>query len=415
MRGTHGLKIVRVEGYHEVSERWHPSRTMSSSQSSPTIWIIDPISYTGMAYSDVGQMVALQDLGAKPLLVGSDSWMLAPEIVPRIAVFRGTHGPRSRLRKGAAYVVSLARLLMRIRRSRPDVVHWQFTELPIADVLTMLAIRGLGIPQVYTAHELLPWSARRHHRWLFSRLYGVVDATVVHNEDQRAEIIRRFSVDSAKVHVAPLGDYALFATPELPQAQARAQLGLSVDAPIALFFGTIRPSKGLEVLLGAWAIVAPNIPEALLLVVGKPYKGLDSSQTMAQIQTLGIEGSVWTRFEQVNPDDTNLYYGAADVVVLPYHEIGTSGVLRYAYNSARPVIATSVGEHGARIVAGQTGHLVPAGNPSALADVLVKALADRPTLRSMGEDARAYAAANFKWVDPAREMLRIYEDLRRDR
>ena len=386
---------------------------MNSMESSPTVWIVDPISYSGMAYSDVGQIVALQELGAHPVLIGSDSWMLEPDIVPRIAVFHGTYGARSRLRKGAGYIGSLARLLIRVSRARPDVVHWQFTELPVADVLTMLAIRTLGIPQVYTAHELLPWTARPHHRWLFSRLYGLVNAVVVHNQDQRSEIIRRFSVDPSKVHVAPLGDYSLFATPQMPQSQARAQLALAQDAPVALFFGTIRPSKGLEVLLAAWALVARTRPEAILLVVGKPYKGLDTNKTIALIQHLGIENSVRVRFEQVNPLDTNTYYRAADVIVLPYHEIGSSGVLRYAYNSARPVIATSVGEHVGRVIPGQTGHLVPPGNPEALANMLLHGLGDRPTLRSMGEAAQTYAAANFKWLDSAREMLRIYEDLRR--
>jgi glycosyltransferase involved in cell wall biosynthesis len=386
---------------------------MTSSESSPKVWIVDPISHSGMAYSDVGQIVALQELGARPLLVGSDSWMLEPEIVPRIVVFRGTHGARSRFRKGAGYIGSLARLLNRIRKSRPDVIHWQFTELPVADVLTMLAIRVLGIPQVYTAHELLPWTARLYHRWVFSLLYGLVDAIVVHNEDQRADILRRFPIRSSKVHVAPLGDYVLFATPQLPQSEARARLELSPDPPVALFFGTIRPSKGLEVLLEAWSLVAQKKPEAILLVVGKPYKGLDTNRTIARIQHLRIDNSVRTRFEQVSPVDTNTYYRAADVVVLPYHEIGSSGVLRYAYNSARPVIATSVGEHGMRVIAGQTGHLVPPGNPKALAAALIEALGDRRALRSMGEAAQIYAATNFKWLDSAGEMLRIYEELRR--
>ena len=218
---------------------------MSSSEYSPTVWIVDPISYSGMAYSDVGQIVALQELGAQPLLIGSDSWMLDPGIVARLAVFQGTHGDRSRVRKGVAYAGSLARLLNRIKRCRPDIVHWQYTELPIADVLTMVGIRLLGVAQVYTAHELLPWTARTHHRWLFTLLYAVVDAIIVHNGDQRAELIRRFRVAPWKVHLAPLGDYALFATPQLPQSQARARLGLSADPPVALFFGTIRPSKGL--------------------------------------------------------------------------------------------------------------------------------------------------------------------------
>ena len=385
---------------------------MSSSQAAPTVWVIDPISYSGMAYTDVGQIAALQELGARSLLVGSDSWMLEPGLVPRLAVFRGTHGARSRLRRGAAYIASLARLLRRVRRSRPDIVHWQFTELPIADWLTMRAIRALGIPQVYTAHELLPWSAARHHRWLFSRLYRLVDAIVVHNEEQRAELLRRFNVDAAKVHVAALGDYALFATPQLPQPQARSGLALATDAPVALFFGTIRPSKGLEVLLGAWARVARELPQAILLIVGKPYKGLDPEGLIGLIDQMGIESSVRTRFEQVSPVETNEYYRAADVVVLPYHEIGSSGVLRYAYNSARPVIATSVGEHVARVLPGETGHLVPPGNPEALAQVLIGALGDRGGLEHMGERGQAYAAANFRWLDSARQMLRIYHELR---
>jgi glycosyltransferase involved in cell wall biosynthesis len=384
---------------------------VTTGKSALTIWLVDPISYSGMAYSDVGQMVALRQLGAECLLVGSNSWMLDEQIVPRVSVFRGTSGNRSRLRRGSAYVISLVRLLIRVRRFKPDVVHWQFTELPVADLLAMLAIRTMGIPQVYTAHELLPWSARRHSHWVFSRLYGLVDAVIVHNPEQRAEIIRRFLVDPSKVHMAPLGDYALFATPALPQPEARARLRLSDDVPVALFFGAIRPSKGLEILIEAWALVAKQMPEALLLVVGKPYKGFDTSKVLARIQELGIEASIRTRFEQVDPVETNDYYRAADVIVLPYHEIGTSGVLRYAYNSSRAVIATTVGEHPTRVIPGQTGHLVPPRDPNALAGALLDALGDRSTLMSMGETARIYATDNFDWLVPARQMVAIYEAL----
>ena len=54
------------------------------------------------------------------------------------------------------------------------------------------------------------------------------------------------------------------------------------------------------------------MPEALLLVTGKPYKGLDTGATTSQIHDLGIESSVRTRFEQVDPVDANAYYRAAD-------------------------------------------------------------------------------------------------------
>jgi glycosyltransferase involved in cell wall biosynthesis len=384
----------------------HPNTSMR-------VWLVDPISYSGMAYSDVGQIVALNELGVHAVLLGSDSWMLEPNLIRRVGLFRGAHGPRSRIRKGARYIYSLGRLLFQAARGRPDIIHWQFTELPVADTIAMLAIRILRIRQVYTAHELLPWSSSWHHKWIFGRLYRIVDRVIVHNDDQRAELVGRFGIDSSAIRVAPLGDYVLFAEPDMQQSSARSALGVAHERPVALFFGTIRPSKGLEVLLEAWARVVQRLPEALLLVTGKPFKGADTTATTTLISKLGIERHVVTRFEHVDPVDTNAYYRAADVVVLPYHDIGTSGVLRYAYNSARPVIATSVGEHRSKVVPGQTGYLVPPGDPTGLANLLVQALGDRAALGRMGETARGYAADNFKWADSARALLRAYEELSR--
>ena len=388
---------------------------MKSPRHQPTVWLVDPISHSGMAYSDVGQIDAMRELGASALLAGSDGWMLDPAIIPRLTVFRGTHGDRSQLQKGAAYVVSLMRLLRRIRAARPDVVHWQYSELPLAEVMAMLAIRTMGVRQVYTAHELLPWTSRTHHRWLFGRMYALMDAMIVHNDHQRRELIRRFPVKPERVHLAPLGDYALFASPELPQADARARLGIPAEAPVALFFGTIRPAKGLEVLLRAWQEVASSVPDAILLVTGKLLRGVEKDEIEALIDELGIAHRLQTLFEQVDPEAANAYYRAADVVVLPYHSIGTSGVLRYAYNSARAVIATSVGEHAERVIEGETGYLVQPADPIGMADRLAMALADREKLESMGLSARAYADANLGWLDPSRRLLEVYDSIGRDR
>jgi glycosyltransferase involved in cell wall biosynthesis len=310
--------------------------------------------------------------------------------------------------------VSLASLVLQVARRRPDIVHWQFTELPVADAMAMAAIRLARVPQLLTAHELLPWNAGRHHHRLFRLLYRIVDVVVVHNDDQRAELERRFGVDPSRIRVAPLGDYAAFAAPDLAQDDARAALAIPASQPVALFFGALRPSKGLDVLLDAWPQVLERVPDARLVVTGKPYKGLDPTALTTRIAAAGLGASVTTRFEQVDPVDTNRYYRAADVVVLPYLDIGTSGVLRYAYNSGRAVVATAVGEHRSRIVEGQTGYVVPPGDPVALAERLADVLADRPRLLEMGEAARRYAAAEFRWVDSAAQLVRAYEDAVRD-
>jgi glycosyltransferase involved in cell wall biosynthesis len=376
------------------------------------LWLIDPISFSGMAYSDVGQIDALQRLGAPAVLIGSDGWMLEPGIVRRITVFRGTRGPRSSVKKGFGYATSLVRLVRLIRARRPRVVHWQYSQLPAGEVVAMMAIRLLGTRQVYTAHELVPWTARRHHRWLFRRLYGVMDGVIVHNEEQRRELIRGFAVPASKVHTIPLGDYALFATPDMSQADAREALSLDATSPTALFFGAIRESKGLDVLLRAWAIVAKARPDFVLLIVGKPVHGIEANALRSQIEELGLAQHVRAVFEQVDPAQANLYYRAADVVVLPYHEIGTSGVLRYAYDSARPVVATAVGEHRTHVQEGETGHLVPPRDPDAMARVLEQVMDDRHALERMGLRARDYAMREMGWLDSGRSLLAVYDSLR---
>ena len=245
------------------------------SGDSLTIFLVDPISYSGMAYTDAAQILALESLGATATLAGSDDWMLEPGLVRHRPIFRHTSGQRARIRKGLAYLLSLVRLIRAVRAARPDIVHWQYTELPIADLAAVTAMRILGFPQVYTAHELLPWTSRRYHRAVFRALYRSMAAIIVHDGARRDELIARFSVNRSLVHVIPLGDYSPFVAPDLPQALARQALGLPLDVPVALFFGAMRPAKGLDILLEAWPRVTRELPAAMLVVAGKPYKGLN--------------------------------------------------------------------------------------------------------------------------------------------
>jgi D-inositol-3-phosphate glycosyltransferase len=374
-----------------------------------TVWVVDPISYTGMVYTDVASIQALEAAGATAVLVGSDRWILGREMVLRRAVFRGTSGPGHRIKRGFAYVVSAVRLVRSVHRARPDVVHWQYTELPVVDLAAAALIRFIGVPQVYTAHEVLPWSASRHHRTVFRAFFLVLSAIVVHDSD-RGQILRdRFGVPEERIHVIALGDYAPFATPKLDQREARARLGLPPDVPIALFFGAIRPSKGLEVLTAAWQDVRRRVPDAHLVIAGKPFKGLDVEPLLRALRP--DDGSVTIDLRQVSPDEANDLYRAADVIVLPYHDIGTSGVLRYAYNSRRPVVATAVGEHRAHVIEGSTGFLVPPRDVAALGEALATALVDRARLAWMGDEAATYAREHFDWSAIGRSFMKLYETL----
>jgi glycosyltransferase involved in cell wall biosynthesis len=380
-------------------------------QDRPTVWVVDPVSYTGMVYTDVSQVMALEAAGASAMLLGSDRWMLDPSVIRHQDVFRGTSGQAHRLRRGVAYAASVVRLIAAVRAQRPDVVHWQYTELPILDLVAAACIRLLGTRQAYTAHELLPWSTRRYHVSVFRRFYRAMDLVVVHDEERREQLHKEFGVRSSRIKVATLGGFSAFAAPELTQDEARKRLNVPADAPVALFFGTIRPSKGLEVLLAAWPEVRNRLPTAQLLIAGKPFKRLDTGALLASLTSTPAELGIRVDFRHIDPAETNNFYRAADVVVLPYHAIGTSGVLRYAFDSERAVVATSVGEHSAHVQDGITGFLVAPGDAGALSRSLIAALGDRTRVSQMGKAARRYGDGTWGWPRIGETLLVAYRSL----
>jgi len=140
---------------------------------------------------------------------------------------------------------------------------------------------------------------------------------------------------------------------------------------IILFFGFVRPYKGLHVLLSALKIIIKK-QNVHLLVVGKFWA--DKQKYLEQIDQLGIREQV-TIFDQYIPNENiHLFFSAADLVVQPYLSASGSGVCQLAYGFGCPVIATKMGSLTEVITDGVNGQLVSSGNIRELADAIIKSL-----------------------------------------
>jgi D-inositol-3-phosphate glycosyltransferase len=393
--------------------------SISNMASNSTVWIVDPISYTGLAYYDVGLVDGLQANGVRAVLVGAEDWLLADRRglrIPLRPMFRGT-SKGNKAGRGLRHIRSLLRLVIAAMREGPRLVHWQYLQLLPADILALLLIRMLRIPVVYTAHETVPWTATgRLARYLLRALYSFADAIVVHNEMDATSLRESFGIGRQKIRVIPHGDYQLFADPSMDQSHARSYLAIPQNRPTALFFGSLRPSKGLDTLLAAWPSVTEALPDAHLVIAGRPDSALDRRliHTLEQMARHGrTAGSITARLDRIPDADINAYYRAADVVVLPYHAITTSGVLRYAYSSARPVIATAVGEHPLWVVPGVTGELIPVGDAAALASSLVRFLGNPAACTKLGLQALGFAREHFDWKRIGARTAELYSEVAR--
>lgn len=156
----------------------------------------------------------------------------------------------------------------------------------------------------------------------------------------------------------------------LSKNEARKKLGIEDDKKVLLFFGYIRPYKGLMHLINAMPILLKDDEKYFLLIVGEFYEGKD--KYFEGIKELNLNKNVLIIDEFVPNEEVGIYYSASDVVVLPYNSATQSGILNIAYGFKKPVVVTNVGGLPELVEDGKTGFIVEPQNPQALAEGIKK-------------------------------------------
>jgi glycosyltransferase involved in cell wall biosynthesis len=304
--------------------------------------------------------------------------------------------PGSRLRTATKLAEHVPDML-RYRRLARDaaVVHFQWLPVQWLDV-HLLPRR----PLVLTAHDLLPREARPGQARAQRRLYDAVDALIVHSSYGRERLVKGLDVDEAKVHVVPHGAFEhLLNLPDERPLPGELQ---GIERPVVLFFGLLRPYKGIEVLLRAWA----GIDGAELWIVGRPR------MPFADLRALAPPG---VRFIARFVADAELpaYFRRADVVVLPYtrtERFDFSGVLATALAFGRPIVASDIGGFG-ELAATGAAQLVQPDDPAGLHEALAELVRNPSERDRLAAAARAAAAGPYAWDEAARRTIEIYRRL----
>jgi glycosyltransferase involved in cell wall biosynthesis len=288
--------------------------------------------------------------------------------------------------------------------ARGDVVHaqwWSYVLAPIyAVVLSLARLRRKRI--VLTVHNALPHEGGLPRRLLNRTVLGLADGYVVHDAKSQA-LLRRQVGGRKEIAVIPHGILEAAGAP-MARDEARRALDLPASAAVALHFGNIRPYKGLDVLIEAFANVRREVPEALLLIAGNPWEDWSRYQTM--IDELGISSAVRAHLEFVPSERVRTFFSAADVVVLPYlHFDAQSGVGARALYHGKALIVTDVG--GLPELVEDERAVVPAGDPRQLARALAAVLAD-PALRQRLEQQSSKRAGELQWDAIAQRTAGFY-------
>jgi glycosyltransferase involved in cell wall biosynthesis len=288
--------------------------------------------------------------------------------------------------------------MLRYRRAARDaqVVHFQWLAVQELDGRLLPRGRGAGGRHalVLTAHDVLPREARARQREAQRRLYGHFDALIVHSEHGRRRLTGELGVARERVHVIPHGVLAHLAERPPPAAPFRT------DRQVVLFFGLLRPYKGIDVLLEAWR---EGIEGAELWIVGPPRMDIAPLRAAAPPSVRFVP-----RF--VGDAELPAYFGRADLVVLPYREIEQSGVLFTALAFGKPLLLSDVGGF-AEVAAGGLARAVPPGDAAALRAALEQLLGDAGARAALAARARAASAGEYGWGRIAQRTLALYRSL----
>lgn len=278
-----------------------------------------------------------------------------------------------------------------VKNLNPDTVLITWWTLIWQPVMALIArrLKARGIYTVFLCHNLFDHDGSALKQTFAKKLLASSNAYIVHSKPEKQELATLFPGRQVLQRMLPIYDQFPAPTKKLNR---KAKLEL-------LFFGFIRPYKGLDVLLDAMAILETKKVDAHLNIVGE-YWG-DSLELAHSVQRRNLH-NVDVTCRYVSMDEASNFFALADVCVLPYITATGSAVVTLAYNFDTPVIASSVGSLQEAVIEGKTGWLVPPDDAEKLADAIM--MSSKANHAKMRQSIRTFCAEN-SWQNMAEQVV----------
>ncbi len=256
-----------------------------------------------------------------------------------------------------ASISSIRKTAARINEAGPDLVIIQWWHPYFAPCYQLLA-KKVKSRILFICHNVFP-----HERFPLDRMLTRLtlkrgDFFILHSSKEAGELKSIISNAAYRVNMHPTYDEF---------RRVGADIGaVPVDqASVILFFGFVRPYKGLAVLIEAMGL----IPEIVHLNIVGDFGGTRAEYEQ-MISERHLEDRISIRDGYIPDTEVSRYFESCDAVVLPYLDATQSGIAQIAFGFGKPVIATEVGGLPEVVTDGQTGVLCKPNDPAGLKDAI---------------------------------------------
>ena len=259
-------------------------------------------------------------------------------------------------------------IFLKIKNIKPDLIILQWWTLflaPSSFTLLYLLKMFTKIKMCVMCQNVFQHEKIFLDSFLIKLVFKQADYFVTMSSSDLKDIKKIIPKAKVNVLVEPTYDQ-FFASNKLSKNRAKKQLGLKGN--VILFFGFVRPYKGLKYLLDAMPTILKNI-DLTLLIVGEFWGNKKSY--LNQINSSNISKHVEIIDKYIPDEKVPLYFSAVDTLILPYTSATQSAILQTAFGFNKPVITTQVGSLVDLVDNNKTGILVPPKNSKELANAII--------------------------------------------
>ncbi|MCD6586900.1 MAG: glycosyltransferase family 4 protein [Desulfobacteraceae bacterium] len=262
-------------------------------------------------------------------------------------------------------------------------------------------------PVIFTVHNVLSHENAFLYFKMSQFLFKFGDHFIVHSNINKQQLTEFYKIVCDKISVIPHGSLDFHIKKGVNRKKIRKEMGIDPESKVILLFGAIRPYKGIDTAIKAFAEIIKNVPKARLLIAGRLWE--DWTPYAQLIEKLGINKNIITYLDYIPSGDVYKFFEASDLCVFPYHHFDSqSGAGSVAISFRKPMIVSKVG--GLPDLVKDPNWVVPPGDPSALARAVIICLGNPNMIEQMKSEAETISY-KFSWSEIADKTEKIYQQL----
>ena len=320
-------------------------------------------------------------------------------------------GVKRTIVRGIEYIVAYLKIIKKIRKERPEIVHFQWLLLYPID-LFFLRIIARYSKIVYTAHNVIPHVNGEEYIYQLRKIYALVDCIFVHGEDEKWELLKRFPQVAAKVYIHYHGVYENQSTNfNTNDIEGEICIKYSQYRRKWLFFGHVFFDKGIDRILNIW-MKEKIFSKDLLIIAGKrigKYVALDRYKDFVK----NTSNILWID-KYIDDNTLNYLISNANIILLPYRKASMSGVIFTAAEFKKTILCTDVGCF-KEYVGMENNAFICSNEDEKLFYYMKKIVYDisNEELEKMGSNLYDYIHKNFSWDKIALNIVNVYQKITR--